>query len=251
MFRSKPIGLYSRLFPKTSDSRFVADQCIGVCASIIGWVLGLVSIIVAILGISYTCGHIAIYIGFIDTSHLNNEFIIGMGFVIAFFLAIAIAIISALTCGLYHDDYKPWVRDQQKIITMEFDEEAQINAPVNFGFMCTSVLCLFPFGSVRRYIARTLIWAVCICMGIVLYAMLSIALYRGITGDPKRCWSGRNECKEPYETHWFGALSMSFAAQLITGLSILGLYFGCGLYCETAWKRHRIEKADAIGHKGT
>ncbi len=242
------MNLYNDIFPKTSDRRFVADQCCYWSYYIVYYSLIVIGIFALIGLVSYGCGFVAHKYGVEILNNNTGDFIV-IGFLFFMGIGVIISVLILLVASIHDANYKPWIKDQKKIITIEYDEETQTNVPVNFGTTCNIIIYVLPFGSLRRYFLRLTLQIIAVLILGAIYVFISVALYRGITGDPEVRWD--NNHTEKYKALFGMAFLLSLCAQVFLAFFIGGLYVVLHESCTVAWKRHKSEKEGAVDHKHT
>lgn len=233
-------AIYSKLFPLTSIRRFVLDQ-------IIIWIKIFLPYVVSLTGILLLCLTIGVVVTpyfetKADQTSILMQIMFGVLVLITTVSVVGIVglFIFIIIYSVYTNDYLEWLKGQRVEI---YDEECAIHVPIQYNQFNITINYILPIGSKRRYFVRLLIIGIVIAIPVTIYSMISIYLFRIVSGNPVTVWTKLS--KEKTECPWFLALLFSLTGQLLILLIILGIWAMFHEPCSEAWRKHVRQTASA------
>lgn len=224
---------YEELFPIESNVRFVADQ-----------LYELSKVLFIIIGIATLQLLFAVFIWYFS----GLEFIASLGF--SFLGDIVIFILIGVYYVFRYVDYVEWKKEQARYYAQlnigQYDQEAATNVKPQLSRRMKVLNKLFPIGSPKRYIARTLLILGIVAITIAIHYAVTLFVAHLIFGPEIKALStktGKREVVPNLQIYIIG-----FTIQFV--VLILGsvVYFAIDCYCESAWSLHKQRAESAVAH---
>lgn len=182
-------SLYVRAFPPTTVRRFIVDQTISWGWFFTYYLTIITTIIGSILTIFYLIGAVTLYYFQFPlhkgpcTDTLSHKYIDGIvvGLIVLSVTVLVIMVVGMFVAMVVDTDYYHWERDQEKfkeeLENGIFDVEVGANVPIKISKFQRLNYKVFPPATIRRYIARIILYTIIIIVFFVLDYHLSMYLF--------------------------------------------------------------------------